>query len=439
MAHNIKHFEWVIGDDSWSILNNIEQRDPSRQQLGIDKREQRLALELLRGIGLLLLSTLLIAGASPSQRTVEQQQYQSMVGALLQLEKKAWAENDNRLFMSLIDPAIHADWAGAWRSYWRREVNERQEFGTHIRHIERENDLLFAQVVITRPPSEWWHVSPTRETRIYQNTGVDSGAGIQRTVPDASFWGEQQNLETENLRFEFSERDAPLMRAVSQELERIYRSLSNELGFRRPSNGRKLTIRLRPNARQGRAPSRSSSFAIDVTTPLLAQIPDNLSDQEHVVRFVTNQLTSMAVIRKMERSGTAYGFHWGMMVWATRGWLETDMIGTASPWFKQSEEVFRTYGQDQFPIELDAITAIRKRGESRDYDHVFWQYVASELVVDYAVSTYGRQAIPALLTGFSNHRSWNDLVATAFDGTTSEFEAGLNQYIAKKYGLRQQK
>jgi hypothetical protein len=59
--------------------------------------------------------------------------------------------------------------------------------------------------------------------------------------------------------------------------------------------------------------------------------------------------------------------------------------------------------------------------------------MAAETVVDYAVTTYGREWLPALVQGLGQYETWDELVPAVFDIPVSEFEAGWQAYLTTRY------
>jgi hypothetical protein len=64
------------------------------------------------------------------------------------------------------------------------------------------------------------------------------------------------------------------------------------------------------------------------------------------------------------------------------------------------------------------------------------QTVALAMLVEYAAATYGRERLPALVTGLGQYESWETLIPAVFDVSTAEFEAGWQAYLAAKYGVQ---
>jgi hypothetical protein len=62
------------------------------------------------------------------------------------------------------------------------------------------------------------------------------------------------------------------------------------------------------------------------------------------------------------------------------------------------------------------------------------QTVALATLVEYAVATYGRERLPALVAGIGQHKSWDTPLPTVFGVSAPEFETGWQAYLAAHYG-----
>jgi hypothetical protein len=60
--------------------------------------------------------------------------------------------------------------------------------------------------------------------------------------------------------------------------------------------------------------------------------------------------------------------------------------------------------------------------------------VALATLVEYAVATYGREHLPALVAGLGHYESWDMLLPAVFGVSAAAFEAGWQAYLAACYG-----
>lgn len=63
------------------------------------------------------------------------------------------------------------------------------------------------------------------------------------------------------------------------------------------------------------------------------------------------------------------------------------------------------------------------------------QTVALATLIDYAVTTYGRARLPALVAGLGQYDRWETLVPAVYGVSATEFEAGWQAYLLAHYGV----
>ena len=63
------------------------------------------------------------------------------------------------------------------------------------------------------------------------------------------------------------------------------------------------------------------------------------------------------------------------------------------------------------------------------------QTVALATLIEYAVATYGRKRLPALVAGLGQYESWATLIPAVYGVSPAEFEAGWQAYLATHYGV----
>jgi hypothetical protein len=54
-------------------------------------------------------------------------------------------------------------------------------------------------------------------------------------------------------------------------------------------------------------------------------------------------------------------------------------------------------------------------------------------LIEYAVATYGRERLPALLAGMGQHASWETLLPAVYGVSPAEFETGWQEYLTLHY------
>jgi hypothetical protein len=63
------------------------------------------------------------------------------------------------------------------------------------------------------------------------------------------------------------------------------------------------------------------------------------------------------------------------------------------------------------------------------------QIGALATLVEYAVATYGRERLPALVAGLGQYERWGTLIPAVFGVSAAEFEAGWQAHLAAHYGV----
>ncbi|HMN29643.1 MAG TPA: hypothetical protein PKE45_15950, partial [Caldilineaceae bacterium] len=61
--------------------------------------------------------------------------------------------------------------------------------------------------------------------------------------------------------------------------------------------------------------------------------------------------------------------------------------------------------------------------------------VALATLIEYAVTTYGRERLPALVAGLGQYDSWETLVPAVFGVSVAQFERGWQLYLSEHYGV----
>jgi hypothetical protein len=63
------------------------------------------------------------------------------------------------------------------------------------------------------------------------------------------------------------------------------------------------------------------------------------------------------------------------------------------------------------------------------------QAIALATLIEYAVATYGRERLPALVAGLGHYDSWETLIPAVYGVSATEFEAGWQAYLTAHYGV----
>ena len=430
MAQKRISFEWYVGEanyEDWRTLIARLDAVDARASLLTDG-EWKLLTRLLRGIVLLLVVAVAATGAALSPTELARLQARQGIQFSLALENKAWQTQDNTLFNSLIDDRIPNYWNTQWRDYWQGPDVTPANANVQLVDVTLIGNLAEATVLINQPAKQWWQVSPAHEIRFYRQTEQ----GWMRTLPSKGFWGQQQVLETDHLRFRYFAPDAAAVKSVAPRVEAAYLALYQYLYLAPPADSPKLTLNVIPDLSQ----RWTSAFddQIDITSPLLNPISGGMTASDYLADNVFNWLAYRALYKVSYHRGTSLIYTWPTLTWAMRGWLEADLLGLDSPWRQQANAVFRRDSKAIFPLGLDSVRDFRTDARS-SRDDVLWRYMAAESVVDYVVHTYGRDRLPDLIRGLSRYRRWETLIPAVYAMPMDQFVTDWNVYLAQHYGL----
>lgn len=419
-------FEWILEEgrvDFW-LASDV---DSERSALALNNLEQRIASYLLRGLVLLLVVVAAASGAGMTPGERERREAQRGIAFTLSLENQAWARRDRGLYESLIDPQLHENWEDAWRDYWRAGADVEPDFKATLLQVHESDGYMQASVITEQPAFEWWQTNPYREERFYRR--VDQR--WLRTVPPASAWGDAHTLETAHLRFTYYTRDADAVESAAPKLEAAYVAMYHTLGLPNPP-AEKQVIAVVP------APVNRWSSTIpqlQVTSPILAQIPNSQNNAEYLAYEVMGWFTYRAIRDASPNSDVRYLYRWPILVWGLRGWLRDDLLAQPSPWHVGAVAILRDSADTYLPIELQDITDLRANVRPTR-EQVILRYLAAESFMRFIVDTYGREHLPTLLTELVRRSTWSEIIPAVYGRTVEEFEAAWNAHLIAEYELK---
>ena len=382
---------------------------------------------LLRGLTISLVGVLLVTSIALTPLDRERLRVSSAIHASLTQEIQAWQANDHRLFNHLIDPDVGSEWQREWGDWGVVDTQTKAKPSVTLLNVTPLEDIVMADVLINGPVTGWLQTSPYRETRFYKT----SEHGWLRTIPDPAFWGEHHIQETPHLRFEYRARDAAALDPEVAHLEILYLALYQMLHLAAPSTTEKLTFVITPDLIRGVG---STGNRLAVTSPLMAKVPAELSATGYLSQTIVSRMTYRALMTMItdQQPGDSYSYQWRTLQRALRGWLRTTLLGQPGPWDIQAEAIFRFHMKQRLPLHLNMLLT-NNRIPLDDRDYSMWQYAATESVVDYAVTTYGQQRLPALIHGLRADEAWDELIPNVFGASVADFEQGWNHYLARKY------
>lgn len=443
------HFEWNVGDDELGALflpNRLAQVEtslalpaahprwrssqawqsapPSEPGPLLSAGEVQFLWHRLRDLFLLALALICLGSMPFTPRQLAQQRAEAGITTALATEYTAWQQKDREQFAALLDlPAVER-WQWEWRDYWSLTPTEFTDLGITLRRVDQQGEIVRVEGLVTRPSTKWWRSSPYRETRFYR----ESAQGWLRTLPPESYWGARQTIETQHLRFEFTTYDAPAIQPQVAQLQMRYLELYNLLALD-PATRYKWTFVLVPERTDGRT---SDYYRYEYTSPALSEVPDTLSNQEYVAQMIVSTMASQAVYGSTSLTRRHYLHRWEMLVWSLYGWLRSDLLDQRSPWHTQAQTVFQESLANQVPLQLNDIEYWPDDGRPAQ-ERVMRQYMVSESIIDFAITTYGRDKLSLLLAGLERYRDWDSLTRAIFDVSAVDFEAAWNHYLVQTY------
>lgn len=445
------NFEWSIGDDEFGALFQPQVSDATLTQAHTPEHNARPMLPVhspswlpsaavepgqllstaelqflrqrLRDLLLIGLAAILLGSMPFTPEQVAQRRAEEGVTAALAAEYTTWQQKDRDGFTALLDLPTADRWQWEWRDYWSLSPADFADLGLSVQRVDRQGALVRVATLVTRPSTKWWRSSPYREIRFYRETPT----GWLRTLPPESYWGAQHIRETAHLRFEYRTQDAAVIEPQVDRLEALYQELYQFLALD-PDTREKWTFILVPDRTDGRT---SDYYRTEYTSPALSEVPAMLSDQEYVAQMMVSNMASQAVYGASPNRRN-YLYTWEMVVWSLYGWLRSDLLDQRSPWHAQAQVVFKAALPERLPLRLADIE--NWPDDSRPaQERIMRQYMVSESIIDFAMHTYGRSTMPALLTGLERERDWDRLTTTVFGVSATTFEAAWNRYLAQTY------
>jgi hypothetical protein len=174
---------------------------------------------------------------------------------------------------------------------------------------------------------------------------------------------------------------------------------------------------------------------LEVTSPLLAQIPKSQSDGEYLAYEIMGWFTYRAVRDAAPDMAVRYLYRWPILVWGLRGWLRDDLLEQTSPWHAQASEVLRDAAPRFLPVRFGHITDLRTNTRPTRED-VILRYLAAESFMNFVVDTYGRERLPELLLALVRQSTWDDIIPPLYGISVEEFVEAWNQHLIKEYELQ---
>jgi hypothetical protein len=480
--------EWQIveHDADWERLQATDRSDSA------PSANQRQPPKYYLGVVAALLLLLVSAGGWWG-RTAQDRAHQTEIGAtaIAPLELRAVEQVGELAAVSLpgdqtTSSGLLQEGLGEYRSlYTAVQTTEPADHGDiTVSTVEVGGSRGIAHIVTT--PKDG--APAYRQTRFYRRIGPD----WRQISPEAAHWPPARSLETPYFVFRFRQHDAQAVIAVAPRIDALYTTLWHNFGLPiMPTPGR-LAVYVSGTQNPGNArfePHNYEQFVWEdrlvVASPSLYLVPVDITDIDLLAQSLALPLIAQVLTQASEQD--QIGSAWQPMLKGLRLWQVWDMDLPLALW---REEIVRwiyldrpgagsaqtvvlpkryeafcashalwmeaptmvgvpllcngldwqawytgTWGPRHPPIRLDQLAVPAPDGYTPEGTPVWGQTVALATLIEYAVDTYGRERLPALVAGLSKHESWNTLLPAVFGVSAAEFEAGWRAYLATRYGV----
>lgn len=431
-------FDWQIDEEEFE--RRLAQHGEEMPAELLTDGERKLALIVLRGLAALVFVVLASASAPLSPRQIDRMQIESELTPILEFEEDAWRDRDRERYDMLIDPAVHGNWVGEWRDNWGARSETGQSIQLTLGPTRRlDEELVQANVYVSLPRTGWWQPAAFRETRFYRSS---DGVWL-RTLPSDTYWGEPQSLETSSFVFHYYTADTESVRAAASRLDAAYTELYRTLGLGLVPDDERILVFVKPGMADSRGSTdrrpyvhvldRSRTHRLEVTSPILSEVPQGVSNADYLTERVFSRLTNDLL---RNRRYIKMRYDWAFVRVVMRGWLVQELLDQPSGWRQESAAVFRQYAAGMYPLRLADVDDFLVSGKT-GRETALWRYEAASSLLDYVVATRGPDILPALMAGFAEHASWQPLIEDVFETSLEEFTQGWNEYLAVEYGLQE--
>lgn len=354
-----------------------------------------------------------------------------------------------------------------------------------LQKVELLDDQAIADVVMRDQSGKTRY----RQTRFYQRTAT----GWLQIPPDASLWGAEITLETPYFVYHFGQNDKELIQTVAPQMDALYTTLWQNFALAILPTPEKFVIDVHIDQPIGPFSQFDSEQHLSVASPAIYLAPVDLTDADLLAQSLALPLIDYSLAQASERhligkawqpllKGISLWQLWNLdlplaawqeeiITWLYRGssiaapgqanalpehyaalcttyklWLsaplqldipllcaEQDWNG----WFSAGAASRETL------LHLNQITQALSTNElvgpaSFNYIPHPGQTVALATLIDYAVATYGRERLPALVAALGQHEHLETLIPAVYRVSAAEFEASWRTYLAANYGVATQ-
>lgn len=471
MSNLMPKLEWTIAqsDEEWARLQPppLPGGEPSDHPLRFLKRYWSVAALclLLVGAGEWLWHT--------EQVRAHQAEIEATAAAQSELGVVDLAQGGARSYRSLYTPL--------------QTASPYEHLDTTVQSVEFYGDRAVAHVITSVQRG----APPQRQTQFYQHTAT----GWLQMAPDAALWGPERSLTTPYFLYHFRQNDAQAVIAVAPQMDALYATLWHNFGLPIIATPDKLVIEVSVTQSPGLAsPGFAASNRFVVPSPALYSAPVGLTDVQLLEQSLALPLLDHVLAQA--RGHHAIGAAWqpmlhGLGLWQVWDldlplaawredivqWLYVD-LPTLAPgqsfvlpdrypelcadhklWLSSpallniplmcarpegEEQSFPLWRLRDPPTRLDRLVVPLRPDQYREKMDPLHrtvthpgQTVALATLVEYAVTTYGRDRLPLLVADLGQYDSWETLIPAVYGVSAVEFEAGWQVYLAAHYGVNE--
>jgi hypothetical protein len=293
----------------------------------------------------------------------------------------------------------------------------------------------YAMVEVWRhEPHTAWLPTPYRQTLFYQETEL----GWLPTPPPDIFWLPLDTLQTGRLTFVYGRRDASSVQETARQVEAVAVELRAELGL--PPTGEALTIRVINEPLTSHDPAvlaYLSRFAtLVVPSPALLALPAHISEEDALLQLVKGLL--MKRILDEALAGSSQECIWrglarGLYLWLV--WEHSELPSQTRHEMESLLEFNLAHNMLPYLTWVNPNRNACSLGDDvRNLASSYTNDDIAPIFVEYAVSAYGRERLPALLGGMHHYATWETLIPAVYGISAAEFEAGWRNYVKAQYG-----
>jgi hypothetical protein len=276
-----------------------------------------------------------------------------------------------------------------------------------------------------------WLPAPYRRTIFYHETEL----GWLPTTPPEVFWQPLATLQAGRFTFIYGRRDSSAALEAARQVEAVDAELRTELGL--PTTDETLTVRVAADLMLELDPVDMSvthlGGTLYVPSPALLALPAHISEGDALLQLVEGLLTARA-LREALHDPTQF-CSWQPLA---------NGLFPSLLWARSSLPSMRRYHTERFLRNLTHgdlpglarlgpdRTACTRSSNSMSQDFGLPTDDIATSLVDYALSTYGRDRLSALIDGMRRYDAWDALIPAVFGVSATEFEAGWQKWLRKQ-------